>query len=385
MTFRRSAPAAIIVAVVVVIAGVTFASSRLFGGLTAAVETGQFQLMQAIVERALRGAGDDALSRAELVTALPTTRQAVAAKDRERLLAEYAAMFAGQKERHGVDQAQFHVLPATSLLRLQDPATFGDDLTPFRPIVVAVNREKAARKGLAIARNGPAIFGVAPVTDMQGQHVGSFEFGLEFAPLLDGLKASYGLDFTVFMEEKRLREFARGLNPAVLSEQNRVGRFIRFHTTNGTLAKALASDADLSSVAEPTHYVRGALGLPYGVLLMPLVDGAGEPLGVMMATSDFSGSRAASGRALVWQICIAVFAIVLLAGITLVVIRGFLLRPLEVLQHRAGALAAGERKGMVEPTDKFSKEIDNLAGYLEKIAKLAETKPAETKPAESKP
>lgn len=380
MTFRRSAPAAIIAAVVVVIAAVTFASSRLFGGLTAAVETGQFQLMQSIVETALRNAGNDALARAEVIAALPTTRQAVAAKDRERLLAEYAAMFAGQKERHGVDQAQFHVLPATSLLRLQDPTTFGDDLTQFRPIVVAVNREKASRKGLAIARNGPAIFGVTPVTDPQGKHVGSFEFGLEFAPLLDGLKAAYGLDFTVFMEEKRLRAFARGLNPAVLSDQNRVGRFIRFHTTNGTLAKALATDADLSSVAEPTHYVRGALGLPYGVLLVPLVDGAGEPLGVMMAASDFSGSRAASGRALVWQICIAVFAIVILAGIALVVIRGFLLRPLDVLERRAAALAAGERKTMIEPTDKFCSEIGNLAVYLERNIKPSETKPGESKP-----
>jgi len=272
------------------------------------------------------------------------------------------------------------VLPAVSLLRLQDPATFGDDLKQFRPIVVAVNREKAARKGLAIARTGPAIFGVAPVTDMQGKHVGSFEFGLEFAPLLDGLKAAYGLDFAVFLDEKRLRGFARGLNPAVLSDQNRVGRFIRFHSTNGTLARALATDADLSNVPEPARYVLGALGLPYGVLLMPLLDGAGEPLGVMMAASDFSGSRAASGRALVWQLCIAVFAIVALAGIALVVIRGFLLRPLEVLQHRAGALAAGERKATLEPTDKFCSEIERLAEQIEQISKQAAERKSDSKP-----
>ena len=83
--------------------------------------------------------------------------------------------------------------------------------------------------------------------------------------------------------------------------------------------------------------------VPYGVLLVPLRDGAGDPLGVIMAASDFSGSRAASGRALVWQLCIAVFAIVILAGTALVVIRGFLLRPLDVLDRRAAALAAGER------------------------------------------
>jgi methyl-accepting chemotaxis protein len=376
MTFRRSAPATIIVAVAVVIAALTFASNRLFAGLTAAVEDGQFRLMQSIVETALRNAADEALARAEIIAALPTAREAVAAKNRERLLAEYALMFAGQRERRGVDQAQFHVPPAQSLLRLQDPVTFGDDLTRFRPIVVAVNREKAPRRGLAIARTGPAIFGVTPISDLQGKHVGSFEIGLEFGPLLDGLKAAYGLDLAVFVEEKPLREFARGLSPAILSDQNRVGRFIRFHTTNGTLVKALASDADVSAVTESTRYVREALGLSYGVLLIPLRDGAGDPLGVIMATNDFSGSRAASGRALVWQICIAVFAIVILAGTAIVVIRGFLLRPLEVLDRRAAALAAGERTAAIEPTDKFCTEIDRLAGHLERIAKpAAESKP----------
>jgi len=369
MTFRRSAPAAIIAAVVIVIAAVTFASNRLFTGLTAAVEDGQFKLMQSILDTALANAAENALARAEIVAALPATRDSVASKNRDRLLAEYATMFAGQKERHGVDQAQFHLLPAVSLLRLQDPATFGDDLTRFRPMVVSVNREKAARKGLAIARNGPAVFGVAPVLDLRGEHVGSFEFGLEFGALLDGLKSAYGLDIALFVEEKQLRDFARGLAPQMLSDQNRVGRFIRFHTTNSGLAKALAADSDLSAVMEPTRYVREALSVLYGVLLMSLRDGAGGPLGVIMAASDFSGSRAASERALVWQICIAVFAIVILAGIAIVVIRGFVLRPLEVLVARAAALAAGERKAMVEPTDKFCTEVDKLAACLERIGR----------------
>jgi methyl-accepting chemotaxis protein len=119
---------------------------------------------------------------------------------------------------------------------------------------------------------------------------------------------------------------------------------------------------------EPTRYVRDALGLPYGVLLVPVRDGAGDPLGVIMAASDFSGSRAASGRALVWQLCMAVFAIVILGGIALVVIRGFLLRPLDVLDQRAAALAKGERTAATEPADKFCTEIDRLAAHIERIA-----------------
>lgn len=367
MSFRKNAPAALIAAVVVVVAGMTFISDRLFSGLTASIENSQFQLMQSILDTALRNAADEALARADIVAALPTTKQAVAAKDRERLLAEFAEMFAAQKQRRGIDQAQFHVPPAESLLRLHNPGSFGDDLTRFRPIVVAVNREHMARKGFAIARGGPAIFGVSPIQDAQGKHVGSFEFGLEFGPLLDGLKAAYGLDFSLFIEEKPLREFARGLNPAVLSDQNRVGRFIRFHSTNAGLMKSLAGDEDISSVKEPARYTRDTQGLPYGVLLVPLRDGAGDSLGVIAVARDFSGSRAAAGRSLVWQICLGIFAIVLLAGTVIVVVRGFLLRPLDVLDQRFAALAAGERTGMLEPTDKFAPEIQRLAEHAERI------------------
>lgn len=368
MTFRRSAPAALIAAVIIVVAGLTLLSNRLFSGLTASVEASQFQLMQSILDTALRNAADEALARADIIAALPTTKQAVAAKDRERLLAEYAEMFAVQKNRRGVDQAQFHVPPAQSLLRLHNPSAFGDDLTRFRPMVVAVNREQAAHEGVAIARRGPAVFGVAPIADAHGKYVGSFEFGLAFDPILDGLKAAYDLDFTLFVEEKPLREFARGLNPAVLSEQNRVGRFIRIHTTNGVLMRDLAGDADIASVNEPVRYTRDAQGHVFGVLLVPLRDGGGNPLGVIAVARDFSGSRAAGGRSLVWQISLAVFAIVILSGMVIVVIRGFLLRPLGVINARFAAQAAGEAVAPLEGADKFCAEIRRLAELQERAA-----------------
>src|SRR5262249_34275623 len=162
-----------------------------------AVEKSQFELMQSIFDTALTDAENKALARAEMLAAMPVTREAVAAKDRQKLLDQFGAMFEGQKERHGVDQVQFHVPPAISLLRLHDPASFGDDLTKFRPMVVAVNRDHVSAKGVAIARSGPAIFGVSPVLDMQGNHAGSVEFGLQFGPLLVALKSAYGIEFSL--------------------------------------------------------------------------------------------------------------------------------------------------------------------------------------------
>jgi len=371
MTFRRSAPALLISIVAIVIAGLTFLSDRLFSGLTAAVEEGQFQLMQSILDTTLRRAADDALARAEIVAAMPSARQAVAAKDRDRLLAEFNEMFAIQKERRGVDQVQFHLPPAMSLLRLHAPQRSGDDLSRFRPMVVTVNRERAARNGLAIAATGPAIFGVAPVRDPQGNHAGTVEFGLNFGPLLDGLKAAYGLELALFMQEKQLREFATGIDPALLSDQNRVGPFMRIHATNRDLLRQLARDGDIAAVNEPARYTREAQDVPYGVLLMPLRDDAGQSLGVIAVARDFSGSRAAAGRSLVWQMCLAAFAIILLAGVVIVVLRGLLLRPLEVLDRRLAALAEGGQGGISEPSDRFCTEMQRLAERAGAIAAAA--------------
>ena len=104
-----------------------------------------------------------------------------------------------------------------------------------------------------------------------------------------------------------------------------------------------------------------------GFLLLPLRDNAGDALGVIAAARDFSGTRAAASRSLIWQICLAVFATVILSGVIIVVLRGFLLRPLEVLDARFAAMAAGERTTAREPTDKFCPEIQRVAANYERV------------------
>lgn len=168
MRFRRDAPVLLISAVVVVIALLSFLSQRLFSGLTSSIEESQLELMGSILDSAVRGAEGRALARAEMIADLPNIRRLFIARDRAGLLAETQAMFKVQKEKHGVDQAQFHLPPAVSFLRIGDPEKFGDDLSAFRPMVVTVNREHTAKKGFAIARSGPAIFGITPIADDQG-------------------------------------------------------------------------------------------------------------------------------------------------------------------------------------------------------------------------
>jgi methyl-accepting chemotaxis protein len=364
--FRRSAPTALIIIVILVVITLAFLSNRLFHNLTNAVEQNQFDLMRTILRSSLRIAEDKAMARAEMVANLPTVRDIFAKRDRERLLAECGPMFDIQKSKYGVDQMQFHLPDPVSFLRLHAPTQHGDDLTKFRPLVAAVNTDRVARKGLVVARTGPAIFGVVPMTDLAGAHTGSLDVGMDFNPILDGLKATYQLELALFIAEEPLRKFATGLSGEVLSEENRRGKFIKFHSTHWALMKDLATEADVISLREE-GFTRKLRGVTYGALIMPLRDPNGEQLGLLAVAKDFSASRAASGRSLVWQSLLALFAVVTLAVAIIVVIRGFLLRPIQMINERFRSLAQDDRTQSIDQPETLCQEMQELAESYEQL------------------
>ncbi|MBF0548123.1 MAG: hypothetical protein HQM08_27040 [Candidatus Riflebacteria bacterium] len=368
MKFRRDAPAVLICTVLVVVVSLSIISHRLFRGLTSSIEESLFGMMRSILEFNLRRAEDRALGQAEMIADLPAIRKLFAAQDRPGLLAETRKMFQVQNQKYGIDQAQFHLPPAISFLRLHDPDNFGDDLSAVRPLVVAVNREQTSKKGFALARDGPAIFGVTSVKDAQGNHLGSFEIGEEFGAVLDGLKNGYGLESALFLSEAPLKEFGKGVRSEVFSDQNRVGKYIRFCSTNSALLKALIFDRDLTNM-EGGNLTREALGVPYGVILYPVWNGTGEAIGMIALAMDFSKSRSAEMRTLVWQVFFTLSAVVLLSGAILILLRGKLLRPLEELSKCFAALAEGDKSQQPPEKADLCDELTSLAQHYERLRK----------------
>jgi methyl-accepting chemotaxis protein len=374
MKFRRDAPRILIGSVVLVVAALSFFSNRLFSGLTGAVEDKQFHLIETILASNLQAAQDKALARAEMLARMPDIQASLAARDRAKLLADCAPMFAVQQEKYGVDQVQFHIPPAISFLRLHAPEKFGDDLSTFRPMVASVNQDHVTRKGLVIASSGPAVFGVAPIQDPSGgSYVGSVDVGLDFGAILDALKASYQLDLALFIEEDPLQKFSPALAASTASQDNRRGKLLKLHSTQWDLMKTLVGDADLKT-AETRFYIRETFGSTYGVVILPLRNPAGEPLGVLAAAQDFSASRAASGRSVILQILLAVFAIVLLAGAILIVLRGYVSRPLQMLNERFASLVDGEPVP-VDTSEPWCEEVRDLAETYEKLRERGTKEP----------
>lgn len=367
MKFSRNAPAVIISAIVVTTSVLAVVSANLFSRQMASIESEQLAQVRSVVEFNLKGAEERAVARAEMIASLPRIQELFASRDREGLLKETERMFAIQKDKYGVDQAQFHLPPAISFLRLQAPDKFGDDLSSFRPMVVAVNQEKTSRRGLSIARTGPGIFGVVPMTDLQGKHNGSFEVGLQFGPILDKLKVAYGFEMTILLDEEVLRGAATSLGGDIFNDQNRVGKFVKFHSTHWNLMRKLVNVEDTSRVNGDQQYSRNAFGTDYGVVLSALRNSSGKALGIIAAAKNFDILRASTKRVMVLQATQTVMAIILLTGLVLVVIQGMLLRPLAAISTHFDALESGEEMEELPDSDKLCDELRTISRQYNRL------------------
>jgi methyl-accepting chemotaxis protein len=84
-----------------------------------------------------------------------------------------------------------------------------DDISSFRKTVIDVNKTKKPVVGIEVGRGGFVIRGLAPVSDNNGNHLGSVEVLASFKDILKPLNSS-GVVYGVYMNLE-LREIARKL------------------------------------------------------------------------------------------------------------------------------------------------------------------------------
>jgi methyl-accepting chemotaxis protein len=350
----------------VVLVAVTAVALLLTQRLLATAHAGDYDLMRNVLKDTLEEAENRAVANAEMVLTIPAVRQAFLARDRAKLTEECRALFELEHEKYGLDEAQFHVPPGVSFLRLHDVGRFGDDLTATRPMIADVHQSHVVRKGVTVTAAGPGVYGVVPVLDEKGAFAGSFEFGFDIDGEIETIKQSYGLDVVVFIDEKLLREIATKIEGDVMSPSNRVGRYIRTFSTNPKLAAALLGDRDVD-VTETRHFERTVNDIPWGVQVTPLMDFSGKQIGVIAVVANFGEDVTNVHRNTVWQLLAAAVGLVLIAGLVLVVVRGVLLAPLDALNERMRALADGDASKPADPAESYCDELRELAANYERL------------------
>lgn len=95
----------------------------------------------------------------------------------------------------------FHTKESRSFLRLHEPEKFGDDLSDFRYMINRVNHEKKKQIGMEVGRYGINYRVALPVFNKKGEHIGSFEFGIDMNYVFDIFSKNYGIESIVFVNK----------------------------------------------------------------------------------------------------------------------------------------------------------------------------------------
>ena len=103
--------------------------------------------------------------------------KAFAARDRKTLTELTLPLFDEMKKNYKAKQFHFHIPPAISFLRVQNPKKFNDDLSGFRKTILQANSEKKEIYGLEVGVSDLGFRVVKPLFDQTNKHIGSVEYG----------------------------------------------------------------------------------------------------------------------------------------------------------------------------------------------------------------
>ena len=123
-------------------------------------------------------------------------------RDRDKLLKLTEPVFKTMVAQNPyLDIMHFHTPDSHSFLRVHQPEKFGDDLSSFRYIINDVNAKKVKQIGMEVGRYGIDYRVALPVFNKKGEHIGSFEFGLNMKYLYDILHNDYKIENVVFLNK----------------------------------------------------------------------------------------------------------------------------------------------------------------------------------------
>lgn len=282
-----------------------------------------------VLSSALQQAATFSASHAEAIAADDKVRSLMKAGDRAALQAYMKPVFDRLAATGDVDVLHFHDVAMKSFLRVWEPENFGQDLSTFRPMVVAANHDRRLQKGLELGIRGLSLRAVAPILDGDVL-VGTLEVGVSIKSLTELSKSLSGADFALFLDPAVSKANAPASRPSALA--------IDATTDNGLFT---ALDA-----TGPIHLTRAAYtdtaeinGRALGTLTSPLIDYSGNVIGVTVVMSDMTPLERHLNQSIVTVGAISLGGLLIVLAFVVVSVRAAVVRPLLAL---AEAIRTGD-------------------------------------------
>ena len=339
MTLQRKAPLLVILVALLTATIAAWSAYNSNAQLLDAYKQRDMQTVVSIMHNSLDEQTKNAAASASLVAALPTVQRLFRARDQQKLVDELKPAFQIQQEQFNVEDGQFFLPPAVEFLRLNKPTNFMEDVSGFREMVLTANRSQEGQRGLEISQRYLTIRGLSIVQDAQGP-IGMFEVQLNFDAVLREAKKIADSDAALFVSEQLMTKIAY-LAPKPEADQV-IGGYRRLAATNWPVIQPLVTAELLTKAKEVTYKQQTVSGIPYGIVVIPLLDFKGSKIGYMVATRNFESYQHQLIQALVRAFALGGLQAILLIGAVLLVFNGMLMRPVASLDKMLAQLAAGD-------------------------------------------
>jgi PAS domain S-box-containing protein len=245
----------------------------------------------------------------------PAMHAALRARDREQLLSLHRPLFAGLLHDRGITQFSFYDPNRVNLVRLHDPARYGDVVERFT--VCEAQRAGKAVAGVELARSGLlSLRLVEPVFDGD-QLIGFVELGKSIEEVMEGLGNKHGMDIAVVVHKDLLdRRECEASTPSLgsVAEWERFPEDLLIYSSLPQLPTALdpyMNEKNLTDVSAKLELTFG--GASRRVAFLPLMDASNNEVGHFIILCDTSTHREAFARSLciVGAGCLLLFSLLL--------------------------------------------------------------------------
>jgi methyl-accepting chemotaxis protein len=264
-------------------------------------------------------------THSETLATDPAVRTLLQSGSRDALQAYGKPVFDRLSRLAGIDVVHFHDAGMKSFLRVWEPQNFGQDLSSFRPMVVAANHDRQTQKGLELGIRGLSLRAVSAILSEDGQAlIGTVEVGVNLQALADLAKAASGSDFALVLDPRYLKSTASTSNPGLILDA----------ATDKALFDRIIADGKVHLSRDKMVFAYALDSKSLTVQSKPLIDYSGNMIGVILTVSDVSGLEAHYNRSLATLGSLFIAGLLIVFSIIMVAIRAGVVRPLRDLAEQ---------------------------------------------------
>lgn len=277
---------------------------------------------------------EKALAIASLISNLENANQAFAQQDREKVIDLLYPAYQELNTNYAINQAQYHLIPATSFLRLHALEKFGDDLSAIRSTIMEANQNQTNIRGLEQGVFGFGIRGVVPVY-YQGEHIGAFEIGMNFdESILTAFKERYGNELSLYTTNENTTEGpAFSLYATTMETQPNIPDAVR----------TLTFESDEPKITYLQHN-----GLPAAIITAPVYDYSDEIVALVEIQLDRQNNIMLMNRNRNLIVLISLVTLLVMGLMVRYVVRNVVVRPLDRVIQIADEIATHDLQHLSE-------------------------------------